>query len=132
LSRSGRLLALLQALRCRRRPVTAAALARELQVSERTIYRNLSELRARQSKAKPALAICSVQAFSCTRSCSRRTKRKPSYSGYDMLTSVATTSLPKLRQMPTPRSSGRTPGRADCRDFADGHSRSEGQWLSRR
>src|SRR5580700_11025228 len=46
LSRSVRLLALLQALRCRRRPVTAAALARELQVSERTIYRDLSELAA--------------------------------------------------------------------------------------
>src|SRR5580692_528018 len=46
LSRSARLLALLQALRCRRRPVTAAALAQELQVSERTIYRDLSELAA--------------------------------------------------------------------------------------
>src|SRR6202043_1299177 len=46
LSRSARLLALLQALRCRRRPVTAAALARELEVSERTIYRDLSELAA--------------------------------------------------------------------------------------
>ena len=46
MSRSARLLALLQALRCRRRPVTAAALARELQVSERTIYRDLSELAA--------------------------------------------------------------------------------------
>src|ERR1700719_1360429 len=46
LSRSARLLALLQALRCRRRPVTAAALGRELQVSERTIYRDLSELTA--------------------------------------------------------------------------------------
>jgi biotin operon repressor len=34
----------LQALRGRRRPVTAAALARELEVSERTIYRDLSEL----------------------------------------------------------------------------------------
>src|SRR6202040_4450533 len=46
LSRSARLLALLQALRCRRRPVTATALARELHVSERTIYRDLSELAA--------------------------------------------------------------------------------------
>ena len=46
MSRSARLLALLQALRCRRRPATAAALARELQVSERTIYRDLSELTA--------------------------------------------------------------------------------------
>jgi predicted DNA-binding transcriptional regulator YafY len=46
LSRSVRLLALLQALLCRRYAVTAAALARELQVSERTIYRDLSELAA--------------------------------------------------------------------------------------
>jgi predicted DNA-binding transcriptional regulator YafY len=46
LSRSVRLLALLQALRCRRHPVTAATLARELQVSERTIYRDLSQLAA--------------------------------------------------------------------------------------
>src|SRR4029077_18441242 len=46
LSRAARLLALLQALRCRHRPVTAAALARELHVSGRTIYRDLSELAA--------------------------------------------------------------------------------------
>jgi predicted DNA-binding transcriptional regulator YafY len=45
-SRSARLLTLLQALRCRRQPVTAATLARELDVSERTIYRDLSELAA--------------------------------------------------------------------------------------
>jgi predicted DNA-binding transcriptional regulator YafY len=44
LSRSSRLLALLQALRRRRQPVTAAVLAQELEVSERTIYRDLSEL----------------------------------------------------------------------------------------
>jgi len=44
LSRSSRLLALLQALRRRRQPVTAAALAQELEVSERIIYRDLSEL----------------------------------------------------------------------------------------
>jgi predicted DNA-binding transcriptional regulator YafY len=43
-SRSIRLLALLQAFRGRRHPVTAAALAQELEVSERTIYRDLSEL----------------------------------------------------------------------------------------
>jgi biotin operon repressor len=42
--RSARLLALLQALRDRRRPVTAATLARELEESERTIYRDLSQL----------------------------------------------------------------------------------------
>ena len=44
MGRSTRLLALLQALRGRRHPVTAAALAQELEVSERTIYRDLSEL----------------------------------------------------------------------------------------
>jgi predicted DNA-binding transcriptional regulator YafY len=44
LGRSSRLLMLLQALRCRRQPVTAAVLAREFGVSERTIYRDLSEL----------------------------------------------------------------------------------------
>lgn len=43
-SRSTRLLALLQALRGRRHPVTAATLARDLEVSERTIYRDLAEL----------------------------------------------------------------------------------------
>jgi predicted DNA-binding transcriptional regulator YafY len=46
LSRSTRLLALLQALRGRRLPVTAAALAQELEVSERTIYRDIAELAA--------------------------------------------------------------------------------------
>jgi predicted DNA-binding transcriptional regulator YafY len=44
--RSARLLALLQALRSRRHPVTAATLAQELEVSERTIYRDMSELAA--------------------------------------------------------------------------------------
>lgn len=46
MSRSIRLLSLLQSLRGRRNPVTAAALARELEVSERTIYRDLSTLAA--------------------------------------------------------------------------------------
>jgi predicted DNA-binding transcriptional regulator YafY len=46
LSRSSRLLALLQALRQRRQPVTAATLAEDLEVSERTIYRDLAELAA--------------------------------------------------------------------------------------
>jgi len=43
-SRSTRLFDLLQALRRRRRPVTAAALAAELEVSERTIYRDIATL----------------------------------------------------------------------------------------
>jgi predicted DNA-binding transcriptional regulator YafY len=46
MGRSTRLLALLQAFRGRRHPVTAATLARELEVSERTIYRDLAELAA--------------------------------------------------------------------------------------
>jgi predicted DNA-binding transcriptional regulator YafY len=44
MSRAIRLLALLQALRGRRCPVTAAVLAGMLEVSERTIYRDVAEL----------------------------------------------------------------------------------------
>ena len=44
MSRSGRLLALMQAFRRRRRPVAAAALAQELGVSLRTIYRDIATL----------------------------------------------------------------------------------------
>jgi predicted DNA-binding transcriptional regulator YafY len=46
-SRSARLLELLQALRGRRQPVTAAELAKSLEVSERTIYRDIATLVAR-------------------------------------------------------------------------------------
>ena len=46
MSRSTRLLALLQTLRGRRQPVTAAVLARELGVHERTIYRDIASLTA--------------------------------------------------------------------------------------
>jgi len=46
-SRSARLLELLQALRGRRHPVTAAELAKALEVSERTIYRDIATLTAR-------------------------------------------------------------------------------------
>lgn len=44
MSRSARLLNLLQLLRGRRTPITAAELARELGVSERTIYRDIATL----------------------------------------------------------------------------------------
>src|SRR5580658_6513613 len=44
MSRSSRLLRLLQALRGRHLPVTAAQLARALEVSERTIYRDVADL----------------------------------------------------------------------------------------
>ncbi len=46
MSRSARLLRLLQALRGRRHPVTAARLAEALEVSERTIYRDIADLTA--------------------------------------------------------------------------------------
>jgi predicted DNA-binding transcriptional regulator YafY len=68
--RSTRLLALLQALRGRRHPVTAAALAQELEVSERTIYRDLSELashKARRFRVRPASAISSAPGYFCLR-----------------------------------------------------------------
>lgn len=44
MSRTARLLDLIQALRRRRRPVSAAELAAELDVSERTIYRDIATL----------------------------------------------------------------------------------------
>ncbi len=44
MSRSVRLLRLLQAMRGRRQPVTAAQLAEALEVSERTIYRDIADL----------------------------------------------------------------------------------------
>jgi predicted DNA-binding transcriptional regulator YafY len=46
MSRSVRLLQLLQTMRGRRRPVTAAQLAEILEVSERTIYRDVADLTA--------------------------------------------------------------------------------------
>lgn len=45
-SRTSRLLTLLQLLRGKKRPVTAAVLAMELEVSERTLYRDIAELTA--------------------------------------------------------------------------------------
>jgi predicted DNA-binding transcriptional regulator YafY len=46
MARTTRLLALLQSLRGKSRPVTAASLAEELAVSERTLYRDIAELTA--------------------------------------------------------------------------------------
>jgi len=46
MAKAARLLALVQILRRHRRPVVAATLARELDVSERTIYRDIDALRA--------------------------------------------------------------------------------------
>ena len=44
MSRTGRLFLLMDALRGKRRPVTAAVLAEQLGVSERTIYRDIQTL----------------------------------------------------------------------------------------
>ncbi|WP_085586034.1 MULTISPECIES: YafY family protein [unclassified Pseudomonas] len=46
MSRTTRLLTLLQVLRGKKRPVTAATLAAELEISERTLYRDIAELTA--------------------------------------------------------------------------------------
>ncbi|NWA28024.1 YafY family transcriptional regulator [Pseudomonas gingeri] len=46
MSRTSRLLTLLQVLRAKSRPTTAAALASELEISERTVYRDIAELTA--------------------------------------------------------------------------------------
>jgi predicted DNA-binding transcriptional regulator YafY len=56
-SRSARLLLLLQALRGRRRAVTAAQLADELEVSERTMYRDLAELAAQGAPIEGAAGV---------------------------------------------------------------------------
>jgi predicted DNA-binding transcriptional regulator YafY len=57
MSRSARLLSLLQTLRGRRRPVTAAQLADEMEVSERTIYRDLAELIAQRAPIEGAAGV---------------------------------------------------------------------------
>ena len=67
MARSIRLLALLQALRGHRSPVTAAALARELEVSGRTIYRDLSELTLQGAPIQRELATSSAPGCSCLR-----------------------------------------------------------------
>jgi predicted DNA-binding transcriptional regulator YafY len=56
-SRSARLLLLLQALRGHRRPVTAAQLAGEMEVSERTIYRDLAELSSQGAPIEGAAGV---------------------------------------------------------------------------
>jgi predicted DNA-binding transcriptional regulator YafY len=60
MSRAERLLdELMQALRRRRAPVQGAALAEELGVSLRTLYRDIGSLKAqgRRSRARPGSAI---------------------------------------------------------------------------
>ena len=135
LSRSVRLLALLQALRCRRHPVTAATLARELQVSERTIYRDLSQLAAQgapvQGEAgvgymlRPGLFLPPLMLTEDETEAVLLGLRYVDQRGDDVLTKAAANAHAKiLAVLP--------PGRADCRDFTDDHSRSKGRWISRK
>ena len=60
MSRAERLLELMQALRRRRAPVAGRALAEELGVSLRTLYRDIASLKAQGagSRARPASAMC--------------------------------------------------------------------------
>ncbi|NPT55120.1 helix-turn-helix transcriptional regulator, partial [Paraburkholderia elongata] len=57
MSRSGRLLGLMEILRTRRRPVTASQLAVELAVSERTIYRDIAELTAQGAAVEGSAGV---------------------------------------------------------------------------
>ena len=57
MSRSARLLRLLQAMRGRRQPVTAAQLAKALEVSERTIYRDIADLMAQGAPIEGAAGL---------------------------------------------------------------------------
>jgi predicted DNA-binding transcriptional regulator YafY len=68
MSRTGRLFQLMDALRGSRRPVTAAALAEQLGVSERTIYRDMQTLAELGAPvARPAWATFCAAASSCRR-----------------------------------------------------------------
>ena len=68
-SRAARLLQLLERLRAHRQPVPGAALAAELGISLRTLYRDVSTLReqARASTATRASATCCAPASRCRR-----------------------------------------------------------------
>jgi predicted DNA-binding transcriptional regulator YafY len=68
LSRAQRLLDLIQAFRRHRRPVSGAALAEELGISLRTLYRDVETLKADPiSRASPASAMCFAPASCCRR-----------------------------------------------------------------
>ena len=57
MSRSSRLLSLLQTLSVRRKPITALKLAEQLGVSERTIYRDLAELSSQGARIEGATGV---------------------------------------------------------------------------
>ena len=65
--RADRLFQIIQILRRSTRPVTAAALAEELEVSKRTVYRDVADLTASgfPSRARRAWVTCSPPITTC-------------------------------------------------------------------
>ena len=69
MSRAERLLALIQVLHRHRYPVSGAALAAELKISLRTLYRDIASLQAQGARidGERASATCSAPALCCRR-----------------------------------------------------------------
>ena len=67
--RADRLFDIIQKLRAAPRPLTAAALADELEVTARTIYRDVASLQASRVpiEGAPASAMCCAAASTCRR-----------------------------------------------------------------
>ena len=67
--RADRLFDIIQTLRAAARPMTAAALADELEVTARTIYRDIAPCRraASRSRARRGSAMCCGAASTCRR-----------------------------------------------------------------
>jgi predicted DNA-binding transcriptional regulator YafY len=65
--RADRLFQIIQILRRSTRPVTAAALAEELEVSKRTVYRDVADLIGQRVpiEARPAWVTCSPPIMTC-------------------------------------------------------------------
>ena len=69
LRRADRLFDLIRILRAASQPVTGAAIADELEVTVRTVYRDVATLQARRirSRAQPASGMCCGAGTSCRR-----------------------------------------------------------------
>ncbi len=69
MDKTGRLFAIIDTLRRRRRPVTAETLAEEQGVSVRTLYRDIQALIAlgARSRARRGSAMCCARDFFCRR-----------------------------------------------------------------
>ena len=65
--RADRLFQIIQILRRSARPVTAATLAAELEVTVRTVYRDVADLSAHRSAGRRGSATCSTAITTCRR-----------------------------------------------------------------